>query len=173
MTIIREAEIEEWEFIKTQADQIYFQNEKEFWEKEYYRISKDDCITLIKKKELFVLANQKEILGFVCIKNSLDDLSFSMLTVIEKYQKNGLGNLILKHIIEKAEADDFKTISLEILCPKNWEHPQKEFLIKWYEKMEFNYTRSFLFESLYPSHKKFMKCDLIFKAFTKITSSAI
>ena len=47
--------------------------------------------------------------------------------------------------------------------PKNWEHPQKEFLKDWYSKRGFNHYGDCAFEEIYPSHKQYMKCILVFK----------
>ena len=168
MTIIRLAKIEECSFIKEHADKVYYKNEIDFWEKDYFRISKEECLTFIKNKELFVLDDEGEILGFVCIKKvSPEILSFSMLTIIEKHQKKGYGNIILKYIIRKAKKGNFNNITIEILCAKNWKHPQKEFLIKWYTKHGFIFKREFSFEKLYPSHAKYMKSKLVFKEYCK------
>ena len=168
MTIIRLAKIEECTFIKEHADKVYYKNEIDFWEKDYFRISKEECLTFIKNNELFVLDDDFEILGFVCIKTiSPKILSFSMLTIIEKHQKKGYGNIILEYIISKAKEEKFSKITIEILCAKNWEHPQKEFLIKWYSKHGFIFKRKFSFEKLYPSHKKYMKSKLVFKEYYK------
>ena len=165
---VRLARIEDLDFIKTNADQVYFKIEKEFWKENYYRISNNDCIELINKNELYVLSNLNEILGFVTItKINSKTLTFSMLTVIEKYHHRGYGNLLITYIIDKAYSEKMETIFIEILCAKNFKHAQKEILIKWYKKNGFEYLKSFSFESLYPSHKKFMKCELIFKQFAK------
>ena len=168
MTLIRFAKIEECSFIKEHADKVYYKNEIDFWEKDYFRISKEECLTFIKNKELFVLDDEGEILGFVCVKKvSPEILSFSMLTIIEKHQKKGYGNIILKYIIRKAKKGNFNNITIEILCAKNWKHPQKEFLIKWYTKHGFIFIREFSFEKLYPSHAKYMKSKLVFKEYCK------
>ena len=168
MTIIRLAKIEECTFIKKHADKVYYKNEIDFWEKDYFRISKEECLTFIKNNELFVLDDEGEILGFVCIKKvSPEILSFSMLTIIEKHQKKGYGNIILKYIIRKAKKGNFNKITIEILCAKNWKHPQKEFLIQWYTKNGFVFKREFSFEKLYPSHSKYMKSKLVFKEYCK------
>jgi N-acetylglutamate synthase-like GNAT family acetyltransferase len=165
---VRLARIEDWDFIKTNADQVYSKIEKEFWKKNYYRISKNECLNLIKEKKLYVLSNLNEILGFVTItKINSKTLTFSMLTVIEKYHHRGYGNILITYVIDKAYSEKVETIFIEILCAKKWKHDQKEVLIKWYKKNGFKYLKSFSFESLYPSHKKFMKCELIFKQFTK------
>ena len=168
MTIIRLAKIEECTFIKKHADKVYYKNEIDFWEKDYFRISKEECLTFIKNNELFVLDDEGEILGFVCIKKvNPEILSFSMLTIIEKHQKKGCGNIILEYIIRKAKKGNFNKITIEILCAKNWKHPQKEFLIQWYTKHGFIFKREFSFEKLYPSHAKYMKSKLVFKEYCK------
>ena len=88
MIKIRLAKTDEWVFIKKNADEIYLKNEKEFWKSNYFRISKEDCISAINNRELFVLSNSSEIFGFVIIKKlNAESLTFSMLTVIEKHQK--------------------------------------------------------------------------------------
>tara|TARA_B100001287_G_scaffold45777_1_gene34867 strand:+ start:1720 stop:2235 length:516 start_codon:yes stop_codon:yes gene_type:complete len=168
MKKIRVAESNECLLIKEHADQIYFKYEKDFWKEGYYRISKKDCLTAIKNKELFVFEENKLIIGFVLIKKNNTNLRFSMLTVIDKKQKNGYGRKILKFIINKAKTEKLKKISIEILCPKKWIPSQKEFLINWYEKNGFKFVKDLSFCNLYPEHKKFMKCDLIFKKYEKI-----
>ena len=165
---VRLATIKDLDFIKKNADQVYFKIEKEFWKENYYRISNNDCIELINKNELYVLSNSNEILGFVTIrKKNSKTLTFSMLTVIEKYHNKGYGNLLINYIFNKANSEGIETILIEILCAKNFKHAQKEILIRWYKKNGFKYVKSFSFESLYPSHKKFMKSELIFKQFSR------
>ena len=168
MIKIRLAKTDEWVFIKKNADEIYFKNEKEFWKSNYFRISKEDCISAINNRELFVLSNGSEIFGFVIIKKlNAESLTFSMLTVIEKHQKKGYGQKMLDFIFKKSKKENITQIFLEILCAKNWNHPQKEFLIRWYSDYGFTYNKSYSFEKLYPTHKKYMNCELIFKQYVK------
>ncbi len=156
------------DYIKTNADQIYFKTEKEFWKKNYYRISKKECLNLISKNELYVLANRNEILGFVVIKKiNSKIITFSMLTVIEKHHNKGYGNFLIKYIFDKANSERIETVLIEILCAKHWGHPQKEFLTKWYTNLGFSFINNFSFESKYPTHARFMKCELEFKLYAK------
>lgn len=168
MTEIRLAKSDEWVFVKKNADEIYFKNEKEFWKSNYFRISKEDCKRAINNRELFILSSDTEIYGFVIIKKiNSKSLTFSMLTIIEKHQKKGYGQKILEFIYDKSKKENIAQIFLEILCAKNWDHPQKEFLIRWYSDCGFIYNKSYSFEKLYPTHKKYMNCELVFKQYVK------
>ena len=168
MKRIRNTYLGDLPFIKEHADQIYFKNEQDFWKEKYYRISKEDCLELHENNELFVLEKEEQILGFFTLKLIDEEIAnFSMLTVIEKHQRNGYGNVMLNYIIDQSIEKGLKKISLELLCPKGWVHPQKKILQEWYSSRGFKHHSDCLFEDLYPSHQQYMKCELIFKKYHK------
>ena len=168
MKRIRNTYLSELPFIKEHADQIYFKNEQDFWKEKYYRISEEDCLKLHENNELYVLEKDKQILGFFTLKLINQEIAnFSMLTVIEKHQRKGYGNVMLNYIFDHSVEKGLKKISLELLCPKGWIHPQKKILQEWYSSRGFKYHSVCMFEDLYPSHKKYMKCKLIFKKYHK------
>ena len=91
MKHIRNSNINELSLIKEHADQIYFNNEKDFWKNGYFRISIEECLKIHENNELYVLEENSEILGFFTLKLIDDEIAnFSMLTVLEKHQKKGM-----------------------------------------------------------------------------------
>ena len=150
------------------ANKVYFETEKEFWKKGYYRISTTECLNYIDEGKITVAKLDNQVVGFVLAgpKSGLT-FEFSMLTTDFTYQKKGVGKLLVNEVFKSARKMGFKYLEIEVLTPKHWTHSQKEFLTKWYTNLGFKFVETFSFESKYPSHLKFLKCELEFKLYKK------
>jgi dTDP-4-amino-4,6-dideoxy-D-galactose acyltransferase len=150
------------------ANRVYFETEKEFWKEGYYRISTLECQNYINEGKVIAAKLDNQIIGFVLAgpKSELT-FEFSMLTTDFKYQKKGVGKLLINEIFKSAKNQGFKYLEIEVLTPKHWTHSQKEFLAEWYSSLGFSFVNSFTFKEKYPTHIKFMKCELEFKLYQK------
>ena len=150
------------------ANTVYFKTEREFWKEGYYRISTQDCLNYIKEDKVMVAKLDNQVIGFVLAgpKSELT-FEFSMLTTDFNYQKKGVGKLLVNEVFKRAKKKGFKYLEIEVLTPKYWTHSQKEFLTSWYTNLGFKFVETFSFESKYPSHLKFQKCELEFKRYKK------
>jgi len=150
------------------ANKVYFETEKEFWKKGYYRISTTECLNYIDEGKITVAKLGNRVVGFVISgPKSEFTFEFSMLTTDFNYQKKGVGKLLVNDVFKRAINKGYKYLEIEVLTPKHWAHSQKEFLTKWYTNLGFNFIETFSFESKYPSHLKFLKSELEFKLYKK------
>ena len=117
-----------------------------------------------------------EVLGSIMCKEfeSEDDkdgpmAELGMLAVHQRYLRWGIGgNLIAtaeKHALEDL---DCKTMRLEILSPRDFEHPMKKMLKEWYVgKLNYVEGKQEDFGAHYPELKEKLKCDCVFTVYTK------
>ena len=166
--VVTKASINDCGQIVNIANAVYFETEKEFWEEGYYRISTKDCLNHISEQKILVAKLNSNIIGFVLSgQKSKTTFEFSMLTTHFSHQKKGVGKLLVDKVFENAKKLGFEYLEIEVLTPKHWTHLQKEFLTQWYTRLGFNFINSFSFEEKYPTHTKFMKCELEFKLYQK------
>ena len=166
--IVSNASIEDCNEIVSIANAVYFETEKEFWKEGYYRISEKECLQYISEKKIIVAKLDSQVVGFVLAgPKSKNVFEFSMLTTHFSHQKKGIGKLLVNRVIENSKKDGFDYLEIEVLTPKHWTHSQKEFLTKWYTSIGFTFINTFSFESKYPTHTKFLKCELEFKLYQK------
>ena len=165
---VKEANKEDCKEIVDIANEVYFTTEKEFWKEGYYRISEKDCLKYISKGKIIVAKINSKVVGFVLAgPKSINAFEFSMLTTHFSHQKKGIGKILVTQVFENAKKEGFKYLEIEVLTPKHWTHSQKEFLTNWYTSLGFSFINNFSFESKYPTHAKFMKCELEFKLYRK------
>ena len=63
----------------------------------------------------FIVAkNNDEIVGFAGLKVILDEADIMNIVVKKSYRNNGIGSILLKHLISYAKSLNLKTITLEV-----------------------------------------------------------
>jgi GNAT superfamily N-acetyltransferase len=58
-----------------------------------------------------------------------------MLAAHPAYRSEGIGRELVRYAEARAAANGRSAIQLEVLRPREWTHPSKEFLIDWYERI--------------------------------------
>ena len=58
-----------------------------------------------------------------------------MLAVREEHTRKGLGNLLVSCAENKSKESGCIQMRLELLIPRDYEHPYKKFLHEWYTKV--------------------------------------
>jgi GNAT superfamily N-acetyltransferase len=75
---------------------------------------------------------------------------FGMLVADRNYRGEGIGSALVQHAERWAREQACHTIRLEILTPRHWTHPSKEFLRQWYSRIGYAPQTTEPFESMYP-----------------------
>ena len=60
---------------------------------------------------------------------------FGMLCATEEMTGKGLGSLLIAYAENRAKAHGCNQMRLELLTPRDYEHPVKKFLIEWYTRI--------------------------------------
>ena len=159
---------EDRETIISMVNKVYYSSEKDFWSEGYFRISKADFEKYLKNKWLYVLEENKKILGCVLFKQIEKEISsFSMLVCHPDYRKKGIGKMLVLFVNEEAMNRKNKKMQIELLSPKTWIHEEKKFLKNWYVKMGYKLKKEVDFKDYHPEHVPYMKCDLVFSLYEK------
>ncbi len=131
---------------------VYDNAESSMWKIGNSRTTPDEINNLIQKKSLIVAYRNKMIVGAVAVKSMPDKTigEFGMLVADQAYRGLGIGSALVKAAESWAKSQGFSKMRLELLTPRNWEHPSKTFLKHWYNRIGYAPDKTEPFESMYP-----------------------
>ena len=150
---------------------VYENSEGDFWPSDgsYTRTNVDEIADFISKNEMIVVTINDVIIGSVHIYPiDKSTLGFGMLTCSLEHRKMGVGNLLLKSVEQFAADHKFEKIQLELLKPENFNHPEKEFLEKWYLKWGYQFKETISHQKLYFKQATMLKFPCKFDIFRKL-----
>ena len=150
---------------------VYQSSEGNFWPTDgsYSRTNYDEITDFISKGEMIIAFFEDKIVGSVHVYPvDKTTLGFGMLTSSLNYRKMGIGNALLKAVEDFAIANQYKIIQLELLKPTSSNHPEKEFLEKWYQKWGYQYLETIPHEKLYFKQATMLKFPCKFDIFQKL-----
>jgi GNAT superfamily N-acetyltransferase len=75
---------------------------------------------------------------------------FGMLAVVPGRRGTGLGRELVRFAEGTARTGQCDTMQLEVLVPRDWSHPSKEFLAAWYTRIGYRQTRIGAIEATCP-----------------------
>ena len=111
------------------------------------------------------------VMGSVLAHESDEDkkaAELGMLSVHENYLRKGIATHLINAAEARARELECETIRLEILSPRDWEHPMKVMLKKWYtERLSFVEGQTEDFASAHPQLVKLLSCSCKFTAYSK------
>lgn len=167
-TRISSTEIEQ---ITNLINLVYQQSEGDFWPTDgsYARTNFDEITDFINKGELIIAQLGDKIVGSVHVYPiDKTTLGFGMLTSSLEFRKLGIGNLLLKTVEDFAIENQYKIIQLELLKPTDFNHPEKKFLEKWYQKWGYKHHETIPHEKLYFKQATMLKFPCKFDIFQKL-----
>ncbi|MBX7147164.1 MAG: GNAT family N-acetyltransferase [Alphaproteobacteria bacterium] len=151
------------------VNEAYEKGEFDMWKENIQRIDFQSMFKIIQNKSLFIAQIMNQIVG--CIKiNCINDkiAEFGMLATDEKYQNKGIGKNLIKTAETWAKSNNHTIMQLEILTPRNWVHPNKEFLKIWYTKMGYIYQSTLDVKKSYPELALDLKTECDFLIYQKL-----
>jgi len=130
---------------------VYKVAEDGLWIDGAARTSVVEMTELVRAGQFAVAKADGQVVGCVRIQ-LLDDRTgeFGMLAVEPGHRGTGLGRDLVRfaeHAVSQANRD---AVQLELLVPREWTHPSKEFLAAWYTRIGYALTRKGAIEEFYP-----------------------
>jgi GNAT superfamily N-acetyltransferase len=104
------------------------------------------------------------LVGCVRIRLLTDEVGeFGMLAVDPGYRGTGLGRELVRFAEQAASESGRITMQLELLVPREWTHPSKQFLATWYSRIGYAKTRVGAIEESYPQLAPLLAttCDFV------------
>jgi GNAT superfamily N-acetyltransferase len=101
--------------------------------------------------------------GSVQIHQVAEDASeFGMLVAAPDRRGTGVGRALLDFTEERSRERELRAVQLELLVPRGWRHPSKEFLKSWYGRRGYRHVRTGQMEQTHPHLAPLLAtpCDL-------------
>jgi len=132
-------------------NEVYDDAESGMWKRKGTRTNPAEVERLLRAQALILAEIDGVLVGSVNVKLMSDGVGeFGMLVADRKYRDEGIGSALVKHAEKWAREHASHTMRLEILTPRHWTHPSKNFLKQWYSRIGYAPQTTEPFESMYP-----------------------
>jgi GNAT superfamily N-acetyltransferase len=123
------------------VNQVYAESEKGLWQGSTDRTSADEVAGFVRAGEIAVARVDGDLAGSVRLQR-LDATTgeFGMLAADPARRGVGIGRELVR-FAERASLDaGCREMQLELLVPREWTHPSKQFLAEWYGRLGYRVT---------------------------------
>jgi ubiquinone/menaquinone biosynthesis C-methylase UbiE/GNAT superfamily N-acetyltransferase len=145
-------------------NEVYAVAEDGLWIDGATRTTPDELAELTKAGEIAVARLHGRIVGCVRVQR-LDEQTgeFGMLVADPAYRGVGIGRELVRFAERKSTAAGLGTMQLELLVPRGWSHPTKEFLAAWYTRIGYRVARTGSIDEAYPALAPLLAtpCDFV------------
>jgi ribosomal protein S18 acetylase RimI-like enzyme len=146
------------------VNMVYAVAEAGLWVQGAVRTSRQEIADYIRDGQITVASLDDRIVGCIRIRE-LDTCTgeFGMLAAAESHRGLGLGRQLVafaeRHSVERG----LGTMQLELLVPRGWLHPSKEFLAGWYSRIGYHIVRRATIDEYYPQLMPLLAapCDFV------------
>ena len=114
---------------------VYAVAEAGLWRDGAARTTTDEVADLIAARQIAVATTRTadELVGSVRLRQVSDDTTeLGMLVAAPERRKIGIGRALVDFAEQHSRDRHMRAIQLELLVPRDWKHPNKEFLKAWY-----------------------------------------
>ena len=142
---------------------VYAVAESGLWRDGTTRTTASEVAGLIEVRQIAVADRDGEIAGAVHVHDVADDTSeFGMLVSAPDRRGTGVGRALLTFAEQSARERGLRAMQLELLVPREWTHPSKEFLKGWYGRCGYRLTRTTTIDDAHPQLAGLLAtpCDL-------------
>lgn len=132
-------------------NEVYDEAESGMWKRKGTRTNPAEVERLLRAQALILAEIDGVLVGSVNVNLMSGGVGeFGMLVADRKYRGKGIGSALVKHAEKWAREHACHTMRLEILTPRHWTHPSKNFLRQWYSRIGYAPQTTEPFESMYP-----------------------
>jgi GNAT superfamily N-acetyltransferase len=137
--------------LATLINDVYDVAESGMWKRRGTRTSPEEVQRLLGNRALILAESDGMIVGSVNVNLMSHGIGeFGMLVADPNRRGEGIGTALVEHAERWAREQGCHTMRLEILTPRGWTHPSKEFLKGWYARIGYAPQSTEPFEILYP-----------------------
>jgi GNAT superfamily N-acetyltransferase len=138
---------------------VYAVAENGLWRDGFTRTNPAEMAELIAAGRIAVAERAGDIAGTVEIEDIEGGATiFGMLAAAPEQRGAGVGRALLDFAEAHSRARGRRMMQLELLVPRGWEHPSKEFLKGWYGRRGYGVVRSAALDELYPHLAPMLAC---------------
>lgn len=150
------------------VNRVYAEAEAGLWVDGASRTTEAEVAGLIDAGEIAVAQTEDRVVGSVRIQQLDDGLGeFGMLVAAPDQRGTGLGRELVHFAEQWARSHGLAAMQLELLVPRTWKHPVKEFLRGWYTRIGYQVVRTGDLNADFPHLVPHLACPCDFLIFRK------
>jgi GNAT superfamily N-acetyltransferase len=137
--------------LATLINEVYDNAESGMWRCSGTRTNPSEVERLLRNQALILAEIDAMIVGAVNVNLMNNGIGeFGMLVADLNQHGKGIGSALVDRAERWARDMACHTMRLELLTPRNWTHPSKEFLKQWYSRIGYTPQTTEPFEILHP-----------------------
>ncbi|TDP91192.1 GNAT family N-acetyltransferase [Labedaea rhizosphaerae] len=123
------------------VNEVYAEAERGLWRDGADRTSAAELAEMTAAGRIVVATVDGEVVGCVRVDRLAEDLGeFGMLAADRRCRGAGVGRELIRFAEQASLAEGCARMQLELLVPREWKHPSKEFVAAWYERLGYRLT---------------------------------
>jgi GNAT superfamily N-acetyltransferase len=142
---------------------VYRKAESGLWRDDAARTTAAEVAELIRAGQIAVATRHGRVVGSVRLHDVARGVSeFGLLVAAPGERGTGIGRALLDFVERDSQERGLDAVQLELLVPRGWSHPSKEFLKAWYARRGYRVIRTESPEVRYPRLGSLLAtpCDL-------------
>ncbi len=133
------------------VNDVYDDAESGMWKRKGIRTNPTKIERFLRAQALILAEIDGELAGALHVDLPSDGVgSFGMLVAARQYRGARVGSALVRRAEQWAHQHACHTMRLELLTPRYWTHPSKEFLKQWYSRIGYAPQTTEPFELMYP-----------------------
>lgn len=121
---------------------VYARAEDGLWVEGASRTTIERVTSLVRDGEIAAARLGGQVVGCVRVQLLGGGVGeFGMLAVVPASRGTGVGRALVRFAEQAARRGRCDTMQLEVLVPRHWSHPSKEFLTDWYTRSGYKLAR--------------------------------
>jgi GNAT superfamily N-acetyltransferase len=130
---------------------VYAIAEAGLWRDAATRTTASELADFIRARQLAVASVRGQIAGAIRV-HAVSDVTgeFGLLVAAPEHRGIGIGSALIDFAEQHCRDQGLRAIQLELLVPRSWRHPSKEFLDAWYRRIGYRVTRTASVEEIEP-----------------------
>jgi len=130
---------------------VYAVAEEGLWVDGASRTTVERVTGIVRAGQFAVARAAGQLVGCVRVQFFGDGVGeFGMLAVVPSRRGTGVGSDLVRFAERAAQREGCGAMQLEVLVPRGWSHPSKEFLTDWYTRSGYKLARVGAIEESYP-----------------------
>jgi GNAT superfamily N-acetyltransferase len=133
-------------------NRVYEVGEEGLWQPGARRTTVAEVAELVRAGEIALARHSGDLVGCVRVQRlDADTGEFGMLAADLDRRGLGIGRELVLFAENRCRDEGLTSMQLELLVPKAWTHPVKEFLNAWYTRIGYRVERTGTIDEAYPA----------------------
>ena len=146
------------------VNSVYAVAENGLWVEQATRTTRKEIAGYVDAQEITLARIGTRIVGCVRVQRlDLHTGEFGMLAAAPEERGRGIGRRLVSSAERQCFHSGCSTMQLELLVPRTWSHPSKEFLASWYARIGYTIARTGTIDESYSNLAPLLatECDFV------------